>query len=77
VRLGFRGDPAQPVIRGFLCAKVAKYLNRVHASDRVPYPMRRVRPKGSVANDETDLRSVRTGLSPAHTAGANAFGRGF
>jgi anaerobic selenocysteine-containing dehydrogenase len=55
-RLGFRGDPAQPVTRGFLCAKVAKYLNRVHASDRVPYPMRRVRPKGSVANDETDLR---------------------
>jgi anaerobic selenocysteine-containing dehydrogenase len=43
-----QGDPAHPVTRGFLCAKVAKYLDRVYSPDRVLYPMRRVRPKGFV-----------------------------
>jgi len=42
-----KGDPAHPVTRGFLCAKVAKYLDRVYSPDRVLYPMRRVGPKGS------------------------------
>ncbi len=41
-----QGDPAHPVTRGFLCAKVAKYLDRVYSPDRVRYPMRRVGPKG-------------------------------
>jgi len=40
------GDPAHPVTRGFLCAKVAKYLDRVYSPDRVLYPLRRVAPKG-------------------------------
>ncbi len=35
------GDPSQPVTQGFLCGKVAKYLDRVYAPDRVLYPMRR------------------------------------
>ncbi|MBI1741063.1 MAG: molybdopterin-dependent oxidoreductase [Candidatus Koribacter versatilis] len=42
-----QGDPAHPVTRGFLCAKVAKYLDRVYSPDRVLYPMRRVAPKGT------------------------------
>ena len=41
-----QGDPAHPVTRGFLCAKVAKYLDRVYSPDRVLYPMRRIRAKG-------------------------------
>jgi len=41
-----QGDPAHPVTRGFLCAKVAKYLDRVYSPDRVLYPMRRIGPKG-------------------------------
>ena len=41
-----QGDRAHPVTRGFLCAKVAKYLDRVYSPDRVLHPMRRVRPKG-------------------------------
>jgi anaerobic selenocysteine-containing dehydrogenase len=41
-----QGDPAHPVTRGFLCAKVAKYLDRVYSPDRVLYPMRRIKPKG-------------------------------
>src|ERR1700736_6208321 len=45
-----QGDPAHPVTRGFLCAKVAKYLDRVYSPDRVLYPMRRVGPKGPAAH---------------------------
>jgi anaerobic selenocysteine-containing dehydrogenase len=41
-----QGDPAHPVTRGFLCAKVAKYLDRVYSPDRVLYPMKRIKPKG-------------------------------
>ncbi len=44
-----QGDPEHPVTRGFLCAKVAKYLDRVYSPDRVLYPMRRIGPKGPVA----------------------------
>lgn len=36
-----QGDPTHPVTRGFLCGKVAKYLDRVYAPDRLLYPMRR------------------------------------
>ncbi len=42
-----QGDPAHPITQGFLCAKVAKYLDRVYSPDRVLYPMRRVAAKGS------------------------------
>ena len=35
------GDPAHPVTRGFLCGKVARYLDRVYAPDRLLHPMRR------------------------------------
>ncbi len=46
-----QGDPAHPVTRGFLCGKVAKYLSRVYAPDRLLYPMRRRpgTPKGPLA----------------------------
>jgi len=45
------GDPAHPVTQGFLCAKVAKYLERVYSPDRLLYPMRRrpSAPKGPAA----------------------------
>ncbi len=42
-----QGDPAHPITQGFLCAKVAKYLDRVYSPDRVLHPMRRVAPKGA------------------------------
>jgi anaerobic selenocysteine-containing dehydrogenase len=40
------GNPEHPVTRGFLCGKVAKYLDRVYSPQRLLYPMRRVAPKG-------------------------------
>jgi anaerobic selenocysteine-containing dehydrogenase len=41
-----QGDPKHPITRGFLCAKVAKYIDRVYSPDRVLYPMRRRAAKG-------------------------------
>src|SRR5580698_3665713 len=35
------GDPSHPVTRGFLCGKVARYLDRVYSPERLLYPMRR------------------------------------
>src|SRR6476646_7705536 len=50
-----QGDSAHPVTRGFLCAKVTKYLDRVYAPDRVLYPMRRVAPKGRGKGGASDF----------------------
>jgi len=36
------GDPAHPVTQGFLCGKVAKYLDRVYAPSRILFPLRRM-----------------------------------
>jgi anaerobic selenocysteine-containing dehydrogenase len=45
--VGFRGDPDNPITRGWLCAKVRPYLDHVYHPDRLRYPLRRVGPKGS------------------------------
>ena len=42
-----RGNPDHPVTRGFLCGKVARYLEREYSPDRLLYPMKRSGPKGS------------------------------
>jgi anaerobic selenocysteine-containing dehydrogenase len=41
------GAPDHPTTRGTLCTKVARYLERTYAKDRVLHPLRRVGPKGS------------------------------
>lgn len=40
------GDPDHPPTLGFLCTKVARYLERVYNPDRLLYPMRRIGAKG-------------------------------
>ncbi|HTW62550.1 MAG TPA: molybdopterin-dependent oxidoreductase [Terracidiphilus sp.] len=35
------GDPRQPVTQGFLCGKVAKYLDRVYSPERILFPLKR------------------------------------
>lgn len=42
-----RGRADHPVTRGWLCAKVNRYLERVYHPERLLYPLRRVGPKGS------------------------------
>ncbi|MCG8346509.1 MAG: molybdopterin-dependent oxidoreductase, partial [Chloroflexales bacterium] len=41
----FYADKEHPVTRGWLCAKVRPYLERVYSPDRLLYPLRRVGPK--------------------------------
>ena len=36
-----QGDPSHPVTQGFLCGKVAKYLDRVYSPQRILHPLRR------------------------------------
>ena len=54
------GDPAHPVTQGFLCAKVANYLDRVYSPGRLLYPMRRKpgAPKGSAAHAAAGSRKA-------------------
>ena len=41
-----RGDPNHPVTQGFLCGKVAQYLEREYSPDRLLYPQKRIGAKG-------------------------------
>jgi len=53
-----RGDSKHPVTRGFLCAKVTKYLDRVYSPDRVMHPMRRIAPKGHGVRNHEDVERI-------------------
>src|SRR4051794_22078183 len=41
-----RGNPVHPITKGFLCAKVSKYLEREYHPERLLYPQRRTGAKG-------------------------------
>src|ERR1700730_8237931 len=42
-----RGNPDHPVTRGFLCGKVAQYLDREYSPERLLYPQKRTGAKGA------------------------------
>lgn len=42
-----RGSKQQTYTAGVVCAKVARYAERIHHPDRVTHPLRRIGPKGS------------------------------
>src|SRR5437763_6096951 len=42
-----RGSKKQTYTAGVVCAKVARYAERIHHPERLMYPMRRIGPKGS------------------------------
>jgi anaerobic selenocysteine-containing dehydrogenase len=46
VAVELRGDPDHAFTRGFLCQKMARYLERVYSPDRLLEPMKRVGRKG-------------------------------
>jgi anaerobic selenocysteine-containing dehydrogenase len=67
-----QGDPQHPVTRGFLCGKVAKYLERVYSPDRVLYPVRRIAAKGTAVKQRSfaprgrvPSTALRTSSDPA------------
>src|SRR5664279_4241994 len=41
-----RGNPEHPITRGFLCGKVAQYLDREYSPERLLSPQKRVGAKG-------------------------------
>ncbi|WP_435009270.1 molybdopterin-containing oxidoreductase family protein [Tundrisphaera lichenicola] len=47
VAVDLRGDSDHPFTRGFLCQKMARYLDRVYSPERLKHPLRRIGPKGS------------------------------
>src|SRR5262245_18362868 len=46
VAVEHRGDPDHRFTRGFLCQKMARFLERVYSPDRLLYPMKRIGRKG-------------------------------
>src|SRR5246127_3118565 len=42
-----RGSKLQSYTAGVVCAKVARYAERIHHPERLMYPLRRTGPKGS------------------------------
>jgi anaerobic selenocysteine-containing dehydrogenase len=52
------GDPDHPFTRGFLCAKVNRYVERTYQQDRLLHPLRRVGPKGSGRFERTTWESA-------------------
>src|SRR5881394_2329626 len=56
--IALRGDPEHPFTRGFLCGKVARYLDRVYHPGRLLHPLSRVGPKGSGQFDRMSWREA-------------------
>jgi anaerobic selenocysteine-containing dehydrogenase len=46
VAIDLRGDAEHPFTRGFLCQKMARYLDRVYSPERLMHPLRRAGVKG-------------------------------
>jgi len=46
VAVKIQGDPTMPFTQGTLCTKVAHYLERTYAPERLLHPLKRVGPKG-------------------------------
>src|SRR5208283_4839117 len=69
-----RGDPAHPVTRGFLCGKVAQYLEREYSPQRLLYPQRRVGRKGEGRFDRISWDEALDTVAARLRAIAHEFG---
>jgi anaerobic selenocysteine-containing dehydrogenase len=69
-----RGDPAHPVTRGFLCGKVAQYLEREYSPARLLYPARRVGAKGEGRFERISWDEALDTIAARLQATADAFG---
>jgi anaerobic selenocysteine-containing dehydrogenase len=69
-----RGNPQHPVTRGFLCAKVTKYLDRQYHADRLMYPLRRVGAKGEGRFERLSWDAALDEVATRLAAAAEEFG---
>jgi hypothetical protein len=78
VRIGrVRGAREQSYTAGVVCAKVARYAERIHHPDRLTHPMMRVGPKGSgqfrpIGWDEALDRTAEAFLAAERAHGAES-----
>jgi anaerobic selenocysteine-containing dehydrogenase len=66
--VGLRGDPEHPFTRGFLCQKVARYLDRVYHAERLQGPLQRVGPKGQGQFTRISWEDALTTIADRFTA---------
>src|ERR1039458_148085 len=69
-----RGDPEHPVTRGFLCAKVAQYLEREYSPGRLLYPQGRVGAKGEGRFERISWEEAANTIAARLKAVAAGFG---
>src|ERR1700722_6461258 len=69
-----RGNPAHPVTRGFLCGKVAQYLEREYHPDRLLYPQRRIGAKGEGRFERISWDEALDTIAPRLASTAPDFG---
>lgn len=69
-----RGNPSHPVTRGFLCGKVARYLEREYAPERLLRPMRRTGEKGEGKFEPISWDEALGEIALRLTGIANEFG---
>lgn len=69
-----QGDPAHPVTQGFLCGKVARYLEREYSPERLLYPQKRLGEKGAGKFERISWDEALDTVAARLTAIANEFG---
>ena len=69
-----RGNPDHPVTRGFLCGKVAQYLEREYSPGRLLYPQRRTGAKGEGRFERISWDEALDTIAQRLKAAAEEFG---
>jgi anaerobic selenocysteine-containing dehydrogenase len=69
-----RGNPDHPVTRGFLCGKVARYLERNGHPDRLMHPLRRTGAKGQAEFERISWDEALDAMASRFTAIADTHG---
>ncbi len=69
-----RGNPGHPVTRGFLCGKVARYLDREYSPDRLLYPHKRIGAKGEGKFERISWDEALDTIAPRLQAISTEFG---
>ncbi|MCU1328523.1 MAG: molybdopterin oxidoreductase [Bryobacterales bacterium] len=69
-----RGNPDHPVTQGFLCGKVARYLEREYSPDRLLHPLRRVGAKGEGRFERISWDAALDAVAEGLTKAATEFG---